>query len=92
MKIRRLTVPGQPRQKVLEVLPKPVMAGCGGMSLSPVITASVNKRILVQASSDINVRPYLKNKAKRAGSMVRMVEHLPGKLEALSSYPSTAPK
>jgi hypothetical protein len=38
-----------------------------------------------------NVTPYLKNnsKAKRAGVVIQMVEHLPGKCEALSSTPST---
>jgi hypothetical protein len=56
----------------------------------PVIptTLEVIGRIVVQASLGKNLRPYLKRaKAKRGGGMPQVVEHLPSKLETLSSNP-----
>jgi hypothetical protein len=41
---------------------------------------------MVQAGQDKKVTP--KNKAKRPGSMVKAVEHLPNKHETQSSNPS----
>jgi hypothetical protein len=40
---------------------------------------SINRKITFQAGPGINTRPYSKKitKAKRAGDMVQMVEHLP---------------
>jgi hypothetical protein len=56
----------------------------------PSYMESVNRRIVVQASLGIKVRPYSKNnKAKKAGSVAKVVECLPSKLKALSSNSST---
>jgi hypothetical protein len=60
----------------------------------PSYTGSLNRRIAVQASPDINVRPFPKKitKAKRAGGVAQVVECLPSKFKALSSKPSTEKK
>jgi hypothetical protein len=50
---------------------------------------SVNRRITVQACLGINMRPYLKNNTKRAGSWLKWLEYLSGKCKALSSSSST---
>jgi hypothetical protein len=51
---------------------------------------SINRRMVVQASPGINVRPYLKRSYSKNGwGMAQMVEQLPSKHEALSSNYST---
>jgi hypothetical protein len=60
----------------------------------PSYVGSLNKKVSIQVSPVITMRPYLKkiNKAKRAGSMAQVVEHLPSKWKTLNSIPSTAIK
>jgi CRISPR/Cas system-associated protein Cas7 (RAMP superfamily) len=57
-------------------------------------TGSINRRIDVQISLGKEVRPCSKNKnkAKRAGGVIKAVEHLLSKCKALSSNPSTTKK
>jgi hypothetical protein len=50
----------------------------------------MDRRIMVQVSPDINVRPYLKNTHNKTGwGVVQVVEHLPGKHKSLSPNSST---
>jgi hypothetical protein len=50
----------------------------------------MNRRIMVQASPDKNEGPIPKiNKAKRAGSMAEVVDHLPSKHDTLNPNQST---
>jgi hypothetical protein len=65
------------------------VTGHGGTHLSFQLCGKLSRRIPVQASLDINVRPYLKiTKVKRA----QVVEHLPSKRKALNSNPTTIKK
>jgi hypothetical protein len=58
----------------------------------PSYMESVDRRIIVLAGRGIKERPYLKNKAKRVGSVAQVVEHLPSKCKAVSSNPCTRGK
>jgi hypothetical protein len=52
-----------------------------------------DSRITIQVSSGKNARLYQRiTKAKRAGDVVYVAEHLPGRCEALSSNHSTTKK
>jgi hypothetical protein len=55
---------------------------------------SINRRDVIQAGLGINVRDPIQKipTAKRAGDVAQMVEHLSGKLQALSSNPISAKK
>jgi hypothetical protein len=54
---------GQPGQKVSKTPSQPIKAGNGGKALSSSFAGNVNRRIPIQ----VGLRPYWKNKAKRAG-------------------------
>jgi hypothetical protein len=57
----------------------------------PSYRGGIGRKIIVQAGPRRNARPYLKiPKAKRAGSMDQVVEHLSRKLKVLNSNPSVS--
>jgi hypothetical protein len=67
--------------------------GVGVHACHPSCERSVNRRMAVQATLGMRVRPYLeKPKAERAGSMDPVLEPLPSKSEVLSSNPSIGKK
>jgi hypothetical protein len=60
-------------------------------SCYPRYSGNIKRRITIQLSLDLNLRPFLKKlpKAKRAGVVSQVVKHLSCKGKALSSTPST---
>jgi hypothetical protein len=81
-KIRSISVPGQPQQKVCKPHLNQWLDAVAHISHSSYV-GSINSKISIQTGLGINVRPYLKN-----NQVVQVVEHLPSKLKALSSNPS----
>jgi hypothetical protein len=63
---------------------------------NPIYSEAKSKRITVWSQSELSVRPYLKNKLKKAkgvtSGMAQVVEPLPSKCKALSLIPSTEKK
>jgi hypothetical protein len=57
----RITVRGQPEQKVHAISSKSIKAGRGAHACHPSYIGRVNRRIKVQAHPSINARPYSKN-------------------------------
>jgi hypothetical protein len=57
----KVAIQGQPRQKVCEITPQLIKAGLGGTCLSSQLHRSINRKIVIQASSGMRARPYLKN-------------------------------
>jgi hypothetical protein len=63
---------------------------CGGVSYNASYSEGVNRRITVQASLGIKVRPYSEvMKAKRASDMVQVVKHLSSKHKILRNTSNT---
>jgi hypothetical protein len=50
---------------------------------------SIKRGITVHASPGTNMRPYPQNKAKRDSCITQVIKHLPRKVKALRSNPST---
>jgi hypothetical protein len=79
--IKRIAGQGQPGTKSLQVsIFNQYKLGMVTHASHPSFMRSVNRRILVQVSLGINVRPYPKiTKAKRARTIAQVLEHMPSK-------------
>jgi hypothetical protein len=78
VEIRRITVQGQPRQKICETRSQLIKAEC-----AVILVIRVRNRRLM----GVKERPYWKNnKAKKTEGVVQVVQH---QYQALSSNPST---
>jgi hypothetical protein len=68
VEIRRIMVQGQPGQKDLKAPSQPIKKlGMVVHNWHSSYIVRINKRIMVQIGPVMSVRPYLRNKAKRAG-------------------------
>jgi hypothetical protein len=62
------------------------------LACHPTYMGSIDRRIMVQASKSLNMRPSQKSslKAKKVGSVFQMVVHFPSKHRVLSSNEKTS--
>jgi hypothetical protein len=92
VEIGKITVQGQPENKVSKTPNLKEKAGPGDPCLSSSSVGSLSRRIIVQANLGKKTRrPYLKNnKAKRSEGVAQVVKCLPCIPEALSSNLDTA--
>jgi hypothetical protein len=87
VKIQSISAIGQLRQTVCETPSQPIEnLGMVVHTCHPSYKSSINKRIKIQATWGKKQAPISKiSKAKRAGTVDQLAEHLPRKHEALSN-------
>jgi hypothetical protein len=87
---RRITIWGQPGQKVCKTPSQPAPGCEWHMPVIPAMWESTGRRTEIQAGLDINWDSISNTiSAKRAGRVAQVVEYLPTKHKALSSISSS---